>query len=175
MGHDLPVPVWHALETAPQREMAVKGILAGEGVRACFPVESRRTVRAGKTITTDKPMVSRIVYAKFPRAPQWDILRDRRIITGVMCHDGRPIVLPPDMIRAVMGLPTSAERIAAAKAEAKRIRPGDTARLTDGPLAGLAVEVTAVKDGRIWWAAAWGKGEGRASAMERLDPRLASA
>ena len=168
LGAALPFPVWHALQVPPQREAIVRNVLQAVGLRACYPVETRHRWKAGKRIETDHPMVSRIVYCKFHRQPQWDVLKDRRIITGVVSHDDRPIALPPDTIRSVMGLPTTAERMAAARAEAARIRQGDRALLKAGPFAGIVVDVLAVNAARVAWATPWGKGETLAGDMVRV-------
>jgi transcriptional antiterminator NusG len=169
LGAALAFPVWHALHVPPQREAIARNILQAAGLRACYPEETRHRWRGKERSETLHPMVSRLVYAKLTHAPHWDVLKDRRIITGVVSHDDRPIALTPDTIRSVMGLPTTAERIAAAQAEAQRIRPGDRALLKAGPFAGLVVDVLTVNAARVAWDTPWGKGETLAGDMVRLD------
>ena len=163
-------PVWHVLEVAPQKERAARERLKAVDQFAFFPSEEKVWFVRGKRFEREQPMITRMVYARFTCAPQWDILKERRIITGVFSINGIPIVIPPDIIRRVQGLPTDAERLAAAKAELLRIREGDRAELTDGPFAGHVVDVFSVAHGRVWWETITGvKGSSDQAKMKRLD------
>lgn len=152
-GHKLEKPVWHPLRVMPGKEIAATGILKRHhGVEAFVPTEDReRTVR-GQRITRTFPQITQIIYAKFRYAPHWDVMRDRRIITGVFCIGGRPIELTSDTIRIVRGLPTKAEELAAAKEALLRVNAGDRVRLVAGPFEGMEVDVTQAADRRVWWA-----------------------
>ena len=150
-GARLPKAVWHALCVAPGKEAAASKTLKAAGVYSFYPTEDRVYVVRGEKITRSYPTVTRIIYARFRHAPQWDVMRERKIITGVFCRGTDPIALPGDVIRIVQGLPTTAERIAAARAELLAIHPGDQAQIASGPMAGFAVDVMQVVDGRAWW------------------------
>jgi len=169
LGDKIP-PVWHVLEVSAQKERATRERIKAEGEYAFYPSEERVWFVKGKKFEREQPMITRMVYAKFTRAPHWDVMKERRIITGVFSINGVPIAIPPDIIRRVQGLPTDAERLAAAKAELLRIREGDKAELTEGPFAGHVVDVFSVAHGRVWWETITGvKGSSATNVMKRLD------
>ena len=170
----LCTPRWHALRVPAGQEAAKTAILRRAGVFTQFPKEKRTRFRSGKKIVTEHATVTQLIYARFVRQPQWDVLRDRRIITGVICHEARPVDIPPDIIRQVMGLPTRAEQIAEANRQMQEqlfhVEAGDRAEILDGPLAGLVVEISNIQDGRIWWAPVGGgiKGEASFGSLRRV-------
>jgi len=167
-GADLPKPVWHALTVQPGREASTRDMLANHGIHAQFPVDRRTRFRRGKKVVTAHPVVTRVVYAQFKAEPQWDVLKQRRLITGVYSRGSWPIEIPYDIIRAVMGLPTVAEELEAARQEMLRVREGDKAEITAGPLSGFMVDIQRVAHGRAWFTTLAGlKGEARVQDLER--------
>lgn len=168
-------PRWHALRVPPGAEGAKTQMLRSAGVFATYPKEERTRFRNGQKITTEHATVTQLIYAKFKQVPNWDVMRDRRIITGVICHDARPVAIHPDIIRQVQGLPTRAEQIAEAKRQMQlamlRVEPGDRAEFLEGPLSSLVVEITEVKGKRIWWMPVGGgiKGETQFGSVRRVD------
>lgn len=144
--------------------------MASAGTEVVYPTETRARNIAGKLHKTEHPMISQIVYARFTYEPQWDVLRDRRVICGVFTRQGLPIALSGDDIARVMGLPTEAERMEAERIEAQRPRVGEQAELQVGPFAGFMVDVDRVEFGRVWYSMATGV---RGSAPEAILRRLA--
>lgn len=151
VGAQMDEPRWYPLRVAPLKEQAAALILNRAGVRAFFPREVRSRVLRGKRKTYKHPQVTQIIYAKFKGRPNWDVMQARKIITGVYCIGTTPIVLPPDVIRVVQGLPTSAERIQAAKEALMRVHEGERVKLSSGAMAGFLVDVTREREGRVWW------------------------
>lgn len=145
-------PVWHALLTAPGRERATTERLKTEGVFTFYPIKEKAYRVRGKRFVREFPVVTQIIYARFQRVPQWDVMRDRKLITGVISCGGRPIALPAEIIRAIRGLPIEVRRLEEAKKELMALHPGDRAEIIEGPLAGLLVDVREVRDGRVWWS-----------------------
>ncbi len=180
-GPDTP-PVWHALIVPAQREVAAREFLRAHGIYAFFPSESRYRTIAGKRIEREAAIVSRVVYAKFHQAPQWDVMRRyHRMVQGVFSRFDpvrgilRPVQIPPEIIKALHGVTVEAERIKQAQIEMRRaramamqVRPGDRAEIVDGPLAGFLVDVAEVRDGAAWFEFLTG-GKGRAT-VESLAP-----
>lgn len=167
-GQRLNRPRWYALTVPSTKERAVTEYLKQKGVHSTYPEREKSWVIRGKRYRRKYPVISGIVYAKFRHNPQWDILKARRLITGVFSYDGTPIELPGDIVRAVMGLPTRAEELQAAQDELKRIREGDRAEIISGPLDGLLVDVRKVEHGRVWFETLTGiKGEMESKQMER--------
>ena len=170
IGRAMP-PAWYALTVRAGRESIARATLAAKGVHACYPSREASWRVRGRTMRRQYPVITGVVYAKFTAEPQWDVLKYRRIVTGVYGHDGWPIAIPGDVIRIVMGLPTVAEELEAARMEMLRVRPGDRATIMAGPLAGMVVDVSRVDHGRVWWETLTGvRGEADATGMERILP-----
>lgn len=169
-GQELDSPRWHALQVIPGRERASREMLRAYGVYSFFPIEERTRIRHGKRIITEHAQVTQIIYARFKHQPQWDVMKDRKIITGVFCVGTCPIDLPGDVIRAVQGLPTRAEELQAAKDALMRIGEGDSAEVLDGPMAGLVVDVTRISGDKVWWQTLAGiKGQIDRGGLKKLD------
>jgi len=153
LGQPLANPVWHPLKVRPLKELAAVGILKRLGVNAFVPTEDRTRTAHGRRTRYQHPTITQIIYARFAHVPHWDVMRARQIITGVYCVGSSPIILTPDAIRIIRGLPTRDEERRAALEELRRVNAGDRGVLITGPFAGLAVDVTRSADGRVWWQA----------------------
>jgi transcription antitermination factor NusG len=101
----------------------------------------------------------------------WHVLKARRVISGVMCRSGVPVVIHKDVIKHLQGLTVEAEKLAAARAEMMKVRAGDTAMIIAGPLAGLAVEVGEITGKEAWLQLPFGgKVKASLSSLERQLP-----
>lgn len=147
----VPVSHWYALRVMAGRERAAIETLARDGVYAFCPMSPRTRIFRGKKIETEYPTVTQIIYARFRTWPRWDVLKDRRVITGVFCHGSIPIILPKDVIRTLQGLPVKAERLRAAQDELMRVHVGEVVKLEGGPFSGFTVDVTKSVGRRVWW------------------------
>ena len=163
-----PAPNWFALTVFSQKEATVEAMLKAKGIHSCYPTRQKSWIIRGKRHRRNYPIIGGIVYAKFTRQPQWDVMKARRLITGVYCYGDRPIVLNGDIIAAVMGLPTDQDNLEAARRELLRVREGDKAVLLDTALEGFKVDVLSVAEGRVWWETITGiKGSSSIDKMER--------
>lgn len=169
-GPEFPRPIWFALRVGIQKERATREYLRARDIFAFYPSHDAKRVIRGKASTVERPEIPGIVYAQFRQQPQWDILKLRdRLITGVFCRDGLPVEIHTDVIRHLQGLTVEAERLRQARAEMLRVRPGDRATITAGPLAGFAVDVTEVKGGIAWFQFITGRrGAADLASLERL-------
>lgn len=168
-GELLSSPVWHALITAPQREAMTAAQLGNAQTEVRYPVVEKVRHQNGTKRVLEVPVIPRIIYARFRYEPMWDVMKGRRVIAGVFCRDGQPIYLTDDDVAKVMGLPTEAERLEAERIEAARPRPGEQARITDGPLRGFFVDVDRVAFGRVWYSTITGlRGDISESKIERV-------
>lgn len=150
-GRPMRNPAWFALIVPPQREAKAKHRLEGGGIEVTYPtVEKTRHIR-GRAQKYVHPMISQIIYAKFSYVPNWDVLRDRKIISGVFSLSGEPLKLSEDDIAAVLGLPTEADRIEAERVGAETPRAGERAEIIAGPFEGFFVDVREVRAGRVWY------------------------
>lgn len=145
-------PVWHALITAPQREAKVASQLENAQTEIRYPVTEKVRHPNGRKQVFEVPIVPRIIYARFRYEPMWDVMKERRVIVGVFCRDGQPIALTDDDVAKVMGLPTEAERLEAERMEALQPRPGEMAKIVDGPFKDFFVDVDRVAFGRVWYS-----------------------
>ena len=140
-------PVWYCLLVPPQKERATREHLRANGVYAFYPSREKRWTVRGKTFRRELPEVSGYVFAKFDKAPQWHILKERRrLITGVM-GGSYPYPIPVDVIRHLQGLTVEAQKLEEARRELMRIREGDRAKIVEGPFAGFVVDVREVSNG----------------------------
>lgn len=162
-------PRWHALVTAPQKERGTRHRLQNADALVKYPTIEKTRHQRGKKRTFMIPVVPRIIYARFAYEPQWDVMKARRVVTGVFSRNGSPIVLSDDDIARVMGLPTEAERIEAERIEAMRPRVGEKAEMVDGPLKGFFIDVERVEYGRVWYSLATGiKGDAPQEMIQRV-------
>ena len=171
-GTHLPQSTWFAIKTVPGKAEAVKGILERDpGVRvAMYPNRwSRWTVR-GRKYKRKCAMVTGYVFIKVTQEPLWHVLKQREPILGVLSHGNQPIALPGAIIKSLQGLTVEAEELKKAKAELMRIREGDKAKFTEGPLTGFTIEVTGVSDGLVRFLFPGSKVETKGSVtdMERV-------
>jgi transcriptional antiterminator NusG len=162
-------PSWHCLIVAPQKENATREYFKARGMFAFYPSEHvRRTVR-GKVIERERPMITQHVYVQFRNGVNWDVLKARRLIMGVYCNNGAPVVIHREVIRQLQGLPTEAELLRQAREEMMRVREGDSARILQGPLKGLIVEVGQITGQEAWLnLEAMGRIKASVSSLERI-------
>lgn len=171
--HGPPIaPVWYALTVPPQRERATQEHLRAAGVTAFYPSEEKTYRRAGKLYRRTHPIVSRHVYAQFRQEPQWDVMKEyRRLITGVFSIGCWPVAIPKAVIQHLQGMTVEAQKLKEAREEMLRVRAGDKARITEGPLNGFMVDVEQVTDGRVWFKfITGGKGSASVEDLERVLP-----
>ena len=155
-------PVWYALITAPQREAKTAEQLGRVDIEVHYPTVDRVRHVNGKRHDFQSPMISRIIYAKFKYQPHWDVMRERRIISGVFSNGLDPVALDADDISRIMGLPTEEERMRAAEIEALMPKVGGRAEFTEGPFSGFFVDVTRMDAGKVWYEMVNSKVKGQA-------------
>ncbi len=154
-------PVWHALVVRPQSERNASDRLRNAGVIVRYPTFTNIRHIRGVKREIIRPAIPSLIYAQFRYEPNWDVLKDRRVIWSFMGRNGAPIALHDDDIARVMGLPTEAERIERERMAALLPQPGEQADVTAGPFTGLCVDVERVAFGRVWWSMINGmRGEG---------------
>ena len=170
-GTALPSPVWHALVVPPGKENAASKMLGENGVHAIYPTRESRYRSRGKAIVRKLPIITRVVYARFNAEPQWDVMKARRLITGVYSHGDRPIAIPYPVIRAIEGLPVHLAQLEAAQEAMLRVTEGDRAEIVGGPMSGFCVDVTRVADGRVWFSTVAGvRGEVSVAKVKKVLP-----
>jgi len=174
-GRPLSSPLWFGLLVAPQTEAKAKGKLERAGVQVQYPTDEVVRHRNGKKHTFIRPYISGIIYAQFDYAPQWDVLKERRIISGVFCNGNNPVPVPDAVVRKIVGLPLEEERLEAERIAALTPDDGEKVKLMGGLLDGFQVDVVRTRQGRVWYRGITDIGtiEGEASVDDIL--RLAAA
>jgi len=165
-------PVWYALITRPQKERETRHRLQNAGCVVRYPTIERTRHSHGKKRTQLVPIIPRIIYARFKYRPQWDVMRDRRVIVGVFSKDDEPLVITDEEVAEVMGLPSAIIQMEDEKLEAIKPKVGEPAMMMDGPFAGFFVDVKRVEAGRVWYEMTIGnirmKGEDKSGVVQRV-------
>jgi transcription antitermination factor NusG len=167
-GAELAKPTWYALTVPGGKEAVARDMLEAKGIHAQFPVRDVKYSQRGKRIVRKLPIITRVIYAQFRHQPQWDVLKARRLITGVYGYGDRPLAIDYNIIRAIMGMPTVEEELQQARRELLRVREGDTATIGQGPLTGFVVNIDKVAGGMAWFTTLAGiKGSAATDTLER--------
>ncbi|MEL8055709.1 MAG: hypothetical protein AAGK66_06125 [Pseudomonadota bacterium] len=154
LGPEIPSE-WNALMVPSMREDRCRLWLESVGVFSFFPTQVRKHKRRGKEFERRYPLIGGIVYARFRNRPNWDVMRDMRLITGFFQRpDEQPVKIDRETIRRLQGLESAAERIARLKREANLVRKGDRAVLLGGAFEGWPVVVDEVRGNRVFCAMA---------------------
>lgn len=143
-------PVWHCLIVAPQKERATREYFRARDIYAFYPSERFTRIIRGTKTETERPIISGHLYVQFRNLVNWDVLKVRRLIQGIYCRGNIPIEIPAPIIRHLQGLTVEAQRLEEARREMLRVRPGDTAIIIAGPLAGLVVDVCEITGNEAW-------------------------
>ncbi|EBA17417.1 hypothetical protein RSK20926_06762 [Roseobacter sp. SK209-2-6] len=146
---------WFVLKVQPMKEFEVETWLAHqEGVlEAWLPTNKawRNQARGHRRkIQYRQKIAPGYVFGCVERRVAWDLLKRRSNgkVLGVVGHNGRPLPVPKEQMRAMKKLPKIVQKIYADAQSAKLVRPGDKARiLDDGPMCDWVVDVTEVNGG----------------------------
>lgn len=151
---------WYVLTTGRQRRdmVAAQAWLTRAGATdAWFPEEQfRRCVKRNRTKVWEdfeRAIVPGIVFMLADRAPQWDVLADRKRIRPLKVGEN-PVCVTEAIMSKMQRVPTrieelrrAAEAAERAAREAKAPRAGESARFVSGPFAGKVVRVDSISGG----------------------------
>jgi len=143
-------PQWFAFRTPPQGELIAEDWFRRIGaLDVWYPTEKRWEERYGtkrKKIMRLVPVAPQWILVLLDKEPHWDVLLERangKIIRVQGC-DMPALRIKESDLALMKQMPDRVREILEAIAEAKRIRPGDTATLDPGSALAWTVEVTAV-------------------------------
>ena len=162
-------PTWHCLIVRPQAESKTRAYFDAKGMASFYPSQNYTRHMRGKKIQLERPIITQHVYVQFRNWVNWDVLKARRLITGVYCRGNIPVAIPADVIKHLQGLTVEAERLKAARAEMLRVRPGDQARIISGPLAGIIVDVGEITGKEAWLTSFGGRVKADINSLERIQ------
>lgn len=173
-GPELPEPVWNAIVVPPMKERGFVGVLKAQNVFGFYPKRERSHTFRGRKITREYPEVSRIVYAKFKHQPNYDVMKARRLITGVFSVGENPINIPASIIRQLQGLPDRVEALRQARDELRQLIVGEVVQIAEGPAAGHCVQIAKVdpSTGEVHWhslASSFLRGSSSANMLVKRD------
>ena len=144
-------PRWFIFNVPPMGELPAESWLIRNGaMEAWHPVVPKWRIAGPahnrKKVPYNAPSVSGYVFAMFDREPHWDVLMERsnRKLARVEKRGELPLAIDERIIEQMAQVPERMKERLQAIAEAKRIRPGDTATLDPGSALAWTVEVTAV-------------------------------
>ncbi|WP_395543258.1 transcription termination/antitermination NusG family protein [Neotabrizicola sp. sgz301269] len=150
VGDLMPEPLWFAFTTPPQKERAALAWLERREIEAWYPTQTKyRTVPRAKVKRQkyEAVVVPRYIFARFTGYPQWDILRTCKHLSGVVSYEDHPAPISDTTLMQMAAVPQRLEEIRERETERRRIRPGDKAKVKDGPLEGWLVDVQTVHAG----------------------------
>ena len=167
--------VWHAVECVRGREEYAKNILEQDaGIPVVFyPNEMSRWTVRGKKRERKKAHVPGLIFAKFKARPLWHLMKERAVIIGPLGFGIWPASLHPDTIRHLQGITVEAQALREARRQAMLIHAGDRARISEGPLQGVVVDVTEVSGPLVRFLFPTGKA-GSADVASLTKERLAA-
>ena len=171
-GHPLDAPQWFAMMTAPQREAKTAAKFERENIEVTYPTRQRTRHIRGKRYDWVQPTVGQLIYAKFHRVPNWDVMKDRRMISGVISIGERPCAISSDVVRTMMGLESVASELERARIAALTPAAGERVKLHNSIFGDdFFVDVTRSEFGRVWYEGLQGivkiKGEANIEDVER--------
>lgn len=143
-------PRWHVFVVEPMREAGVRAWFEWRGLEAWYPTETawRRVARGPRAkVAYERRLVPGYVFVRFEGAPVWSAVRRCRWLRRVVGRDGRPAAVSDAGMAEMARVPQRLEAMRRAAQEARRIGPGDRARIRDGAMAGWVVEVSEVHAG----------------------------
>ena len=140
-------PHWRCVRTFPHEELTadIEIRLAGFPVFAptlYHPPEPAR--RSGTGIRSAKPgrvtpLFPRYLFVRFALADCWQRVRFLPGVTAILSSGvDRPLVVPPQAIEAIRAMCGPLDCVQPSRASLRPFAKGDGARLTEGPMAGLA-------------------------------------
>lgn len=173
-GRPLSAPKWFALVVAPQKEARASQQLKNAGITVEYPVDKRVRHHQGKKHEYEVPMISRIIYAQFEYAPNWDVLKERRVITGVFCEGVHPISIKDALVRRICSLPEVEDAMEVARIEALTPEIGERVELRGALFGGFRVDIVKTEFGRVWYNAVTDVGALSGSASVDDIQRLAA-
>lgn len=187
LGEEYAVPQWFILRTVSQREKAAGVKLEAFGVlETWYPAEEAWRIQ--RNAKRDRKEYEKLIapgylFALFGHEPLWHRLWDvtRGLVIGVVGIDDRPYAVPEEVLSRMRLMPKRIQLLReaeTAKEKAERLArqpaAGQRARLTEGPLAGMIVDVGRIDRGIAAFLLDGIKGTARVEGMERVDPEPAS-
>lgn len=146
--------IWHILTTRPPAfgdhyEFAVQQDLVRMGHEAVVPYEHARVVRSRQLVSVAVPLMPRLVLAGFDGAWKPDAIRRISGVSGYYRNsDGAILTVPPRVVQDVIDMTKHAAHQKAMAVARRALKPGDHARVKEGPLAGAAVRIEKFRGGR---------------------------
>ena len=143
-------PRWFVFLVRPLAEPQARAWFEARGLEAWYPAEVvwrrggrgvRRRIRGARRVAPG------YLFVRFTGAPNWAALRACRHLRRVVGVAGRPVPISDAAMGQMAKVPERLAEARRAAAEARRVRPGDRARILDGPMSGWVVEVAEIHAG----------------------------
>ncbi len=134
---------WHALRTAPSKELVGKAVMERAGHECHVPTELKRRrlsrhQKARETTPIEYPVFPGYAFIRRQAHMNWHSILTAPVISGVLRQDDQPAAIPAEQL-ARFAAPTEAPLNRHA-----HIRAGCVFRITQGPFEGYAGKLKSV-------------------------------
>lgn len=182
LGEEYAEPQWFILRSISQKEKAAAAKLDCLGVlETWYPAEvGWRVHRNAKRdrVEYEKLIAPGYLFALFDCEPLWHRLfaQTKGILTGVVGVDDRPYAVPQHVLARMQQVPNRIQMLRQEedmrdKAHRLARQPivGQQARLTQGPLAGMVVDISRIDRGLAAFIIGGLQGTANLDTLERVD------
>jgi len=182
LGPELAAPQWYILRTVSQKEKGAAAKLEKQGVpETWYPAEEAWRIQ--RNAKRDRVAYERLIapgylFALFDRAPVWHRIsaQMKGYVTGVVGVEDRPYAVPESVLAQMRLVPKRIELLRqeeTARDKAARLArepaAGQRAQLTEGPFAGMVVDIERIDRGIAAFLLAGIKGSASLHTMVRVD------
>jgi transcription antitermination factor NusG len=141
---------WHAIYSAPQRELITAHDLGTHGMQFIVPAEKHWVERRGRSRVTYKPVMPRYVFTGFRNVPNWERLRELvPTMQGYMQFGEGPTKMKLDDVRWLQDLSDQLRGREKPAVVEDVIKIGDQVRVIHGPFTGMSLRVSDIVADRI--------------------------
>lgn len=142
-------PRWFVLLPLPQCEAKVQAWLQVRGVESWYPTETgwRINPHLHRKEKFTRRIAPGYLFARFEAAPNWPALFHSRHELRVVSMADRPAPITDDTMAEMQEVPHRLAEMRLRSIEARTIKPGDKARVTEGAFEDWRVDVTQVNLG----------------------------
>lgn len=138
---------WYVLRVEPKSEFSTERQLKQGGFEAFVPIEhkwKRRSRYSKRKYLAAYPAFLGYVFVGLGSGAAWPDLSQAKTIRGVLTIDGRPASLTSAEVQRLCELSGASVPYQSAVNPHRAIRPGEAARIVEGPFSGRTITVKAI-------------------------------
>lgn len=141
-------PPWFLAQLKPNSYRIAEKNLQRQSFRTFLPLQEETSRRNGKFVSTMKPLFPGYLFVAFDTsAGGWYRINSTYGVTKLVSFGSEPAPVPGDIISALKRRCDDSGKLL----PPRRLRPGDSVKLTSGPFAELLAEIERIEpDRRVW-------------------------